>query len=37
MVHGISSDMDLIGRFGVAQLDVYSHKVVKLSVVESSM
>lgn len=37
MVYGISSNMDFIGRIGVAQTDVYSHKVVKFSAIESSM
>ena len=37
MVHSVPSDMDLIGRLGMTQLDVYSHKVVELSVVELSM
>ena len=37
MVHGVSSNMDLIGRLGVTQSDVYSLMVVELSAVESSM
>ena len=37
MVHGVSSNMDLIGRFGVTQSDVYFHMVVELSAVESFM
>ena len=34
MVQYIPSNMDLTRRFGVAQSDVYSHKVVELSAVE---
>ena len=37
MMHGVSSDMDLIWRFRIAQSDVYSHKLLELSAVESSM
>ena len=37
MVHGLSSNMDIIGRLGVIQLDVHSHIMVKLSTVKSSM
>lgn len=37
MVHGILSDMDLIWRLGIAQSDVYSHKMLELSAVESSI
>ena len=37
MVHGVSSNMNLIGRLGVTQSDVHSHLVVELSAVESSM
>ena len=33
MVQGISSNMYLIGRLGVTQLDVYSSMVVELSAV----
>ena len=37
MVQGVPSDMDLIRRLGVAQSDVYSHKMVELLAVESPM
>ena len=37
MVQGVSSNMDLIGQLGVTQSGVYSHMVVELSAVESSM
>lgn len=33
MVHGVLSNMDLIERLEVVQLDVYSHKIVELSAV----
>ncbi|WZZ70141.1 hypothetical protein YC2023_081511 [Brassica napus] len=31
MVHGVLSNMDLIGQFGVMQSDVHSHMMVELS------
>ena len=37
IVQGVPSNMDLIRRLGVAQSDVYSHKMVELLAVESSM
>ena len=37
MVNGVSSNMDLIGRLGMLQSDVYSHMVVEFPAVESSM
>ena len=37
MVHGVLSNMDLIGQFGVMQSDVHSHMMVELSAVKSSM
>ena len=33
----VLSNMNFIERLGVAQSDVYSHKMVKLSAVKSSM
>ena len=35
-VQGVPSDINLIGRHGLAQSDVYSHKVVEFLAVESS-
>lgn len=37
MVQGVPSDLDLIGRVELAQSDVYSHKMVELSTVNSSI
>ena len=37
MVHGVSSNMDLIGRLGMTQSDVYSYTVIELTAVKSSM
>ena len=37
MVHGVSSNMDLIGRLGVMQSDVHSYTMMEFSAVESSM
>ena len=37
MVQGVPLNMDLIGRLGFVQSDVYFHVVVELSAVESSM
>lgn len=37
MVQGELSNMNFIGRLRVMQLDVYSHILVELSTVESSM
>ena len=37
MVHGVSSNTDLIGRLRVMQSDVHSHMMVEFSAVESSM
>ena len=34
MLQDVSLNMDLVGRLGVTQSDVYSHLVVKLSAVE---
>lgn len=37
MVQGVPSDLDLIRRVELAQSDVYSHKMVELSTVNSSI
>lgn len=37
MVHGVPSNIDLIEQLGVVQLDVYSHKIIEFSAVQSSM
>ena len=37
MMHGVSSNMDLIGRLEVMQSGVHSHMMVELSTVKLSM
>lgn len=37
MVHVVSSDMNFIGRFEGVKSDLYSHKMVQLWAIESSI